>query len=173
MGDFNINLLRYNEDHSCTDFLDQFYSCSLILGITSPTRLTPWSKALIDNIFSTDTAKEVVAGNILTTLCNHLAQFFLFSIKRTKLESKASNYCRNFKRFNPKVFLLDLQNINCHATLNINKENVDDSFDWYLKIIEILLDTYAPIKKTIKKKVNATTTVNATTMVNKGNNDIT
>ena len=28
MGDFNINLLRYNEGHNSTDFLDQIYSCS-------------------------------------------------------------------------------------------------------------------------------------------------
>ena len=84
MGDFNINLLRYYEDHNSTDFLDQIYSCSLIPRITSPTRLTPRSKTLIDNIFSTDTANEVITGNILTTLSDHLAQFLLFPIKRAK-----------------------------------------------------------------------------------------
>ena len=61
MGDFNINLLRYNEDHNSTDFLDQIYSCSLIPRITSSTRLTPRLKTLIDNIFSTDTTNEVIA----------------------------------------------------------------------------------------------------------------
>ena len=30
----------------------------------SPTRLTSQSKTLTDNIFSTDTANEVIAGNI-------------------------------------------------------------------------------------------------------------
>ena len=46
MGNFNINLLRFNEDHNSTDFLDQVYSCSLVPHITSPTRLTPRSKTL-------------------------------------------------------------------------------------------------------------------------------
>ena len=133
MGDFNINLLRYNEDHNSTDFLDQIYSCSLIPRITSPTRVTPRSKTLIDNIFSTDTANEVIAGNILTTLSDHLAQFLLFSIKRTKLESKANNYCFNFKRFDPKVFLHDLQNIDWHAALKFNEENVDNSLVGFSK----------------------------------------
>ena len=68
MGDFNINLLRYKDDHNSTDFLDQIYSCSLIPRITFPTRLTPRSKTLIDNISATDTVNEVIAGNILTTL---------------------------------------------------------------------------------------------------------
>ena len=97
INDFNINLLRYNEDHNSTDFLDQIYSCSLIPRITSPTTLTPQSKALIGNIFSTDTASEVIAGNILTTLSDHLAQFLLFPIKRIKPRSKGNNlipkYC--------------------------------------------------------------------------------
>ena len=147
MGDFNINLLRYNEDHNSTDFLDQIYSCSLIPRITSPTRVTPRSKTLIDNIFSTDTANEVIAGNILTTLSDHLAQFLLFPIKRTKLESKANNYCRNFKRFDPKIFLHNLQNIDWCTALKPNEENVDDPFDWLFQITETLLDTYAPIEK--------------------------
>ena len=151
MGDFNINLLRYNKDHNSTDFLDQTYSCSLIRCITSPTCLTPQSKTLIDNIFSTDAANEVIAGNILTT-SDHLAQFLLFLIKRTKPESKANNYCRNFKRFDPKVFLQDLKNINWHTALKLDKENLDNSFDRFFQIIETLLDTYAPIEKLSRKK---------------------
>ena len=59
MGDFNINLLWYNEVHNSTDILDQIYFCSLVPCITFPARLTPWSKTPIDNIFSTDTANEV------------------------------------------------------------------------------------------------------------------
>ena len=91
MGDFNINLLRYNKDHNSPDFLGQIHSCTLIPRIKSPTRLTPRSKTLRDNIFSNDTANEVIAGNILTTLSDHLAQLLLFPIKRTKPESEANN----------------------------------------------------------------------------------
>ena len=52
MGDFNINLLRYNKDYNSSDFLDQIYSCSLIPCITSPTRLTPRSKTYRQYIFN-------------------------------------------------------------------------------------------------------------------------
>ena len=152
MGDFNINLLRYNENHNSTDFMNQIYSCSLKPCITSLTRLTPQSKTLIDNIFLTDTANEVIAGNILTTLSDHFAQLLLFPIKRTKPKSKANNYCHNFKRCDPKVFLQDLQNINWHTALNLDEENVDDSFDRFFQIIETFLDTYAPIEKLSRKK---------------------
>ena len=153
MGDFNINLLRCKDDHNSTDFLDQIYSCSLIPRITSPTRLTPRSKTRIDNISATDTVNEVIAGNILTTLYGYVAQFLLFPIKRTKPGSKTNNYCRNFKRFDPKVFLQDLQNINWHTALKLDEENVDNSFDRFFQTIETLLDTYSPMEKLSRKKL--------------------
>ena len=80
----------------------------------------------------------------LTTLSDHLAQFLLFPIKRTKPESKANNYCCNFKWFDPKVFLQDLQNIDWHTTLKLDEENVDN--------IKTFLDTSAPIEKLLRKK---------------------
>ena len=64
----------------------------------------------------------------------------------------ANNYCHNFKWFDPKVFLQDLQNIDWHRALKLNKENVDNSFDQLFQIIETLLDTYAPIEKLSRKK---------------------
>ena len=37
LGDFNIDLLKYEKDHNTEDFLDQKYSTSLVPHITSPT----------------------------------------------------------------------------------------------------------------------------------------
>ena len=76
----------------------------------------------------------------------------MFPIKRTKPESKANNYCCNFKRFDPKVFLQNLQNINWHTALKLDKENVNNSFYQFFPIIETLLDTYAPKEKLLRKK---------------------
>ena len=59
MGDFNADLVKYKNDSDTADFLDQIYASSLLPHITSPTCLSPRSKTLIDNIFSTDTSEEV------------------------------------------------------------------------------------------------------------------
>ena len=40
LGDFNIDLLKYEKDHNISDFLDQMYSASLVPHITFPTRVT-------------------------------------------------------------------------------------------------------------------------------------
>ena len=51
LGDFNINLLNYNEHQPTNEFLDSLVSNSIIPYILQPTRLTSHSKTLIDNIF--------------------------------------------------------------------------------------------------------------------------
>ena len=37
MGDFNADLLKYENDSDTDDFLDQIYASSLLSHITSPT----------------------------------------------------------------------------------------------------------------------------------------
>ena len=51
MGDFNADLLKYEDDANTADFLDKIYSTSLIPQKTSPTRTTPQSETLIDIFF--------------------------------------------------------------------------------------------------------------------------
>ena len=52
LGDFNKNLLNYEQDTSTNEFLDSL-SCHLFLPhILQPTRVRSNSKTLIDYIFS-------------------------------------------------------------------------------------------------------------------------
>ena len=52
LGDFNINLLNYNDHQPTNEFLDSLASNSFIPYILQPTRITSHSKTLTDNIFS-------------------------------------------------------------------------------------------------------------------------
>ena len=63
MGDFNVDLLKYEVDANTAVFLDKIYSTSLIPQITSSTRITSRSKTFIDNIFATDANAETLSGN--------------------------------------------------------------------------------------------------------------
>ena len=51
-GDFNIHLLKINEKISYANFLDMMTSNFLLPNITYPTRITPTTATIIDNIFS-------------------------------------------------------------------------------------------------------------------------
>ena len=52
LGDFNVNLLNYNEHNQTKEFLDSLASNSFIPLILQPTRITRHSNTFIDNIFS-------------------------------------------------------------------------------------------------------------------------
>ena len=58
MGDFNINLLNYDHHMETHDYVDTMFSNSLIPQITKPTRITPTTATLIDNIYSNDILSE-------------------------------------------------------------------------------------------------------------------
>ena len=88
MGDFNIDLLKTENDTEISGFLELIYTASLIPHITSPTRLNTRSKTLIDNIFSTTSDENICSGNIITSISDHLAQFLLFPTKAQKNKNK-------------------------------------------------------------------------------------
>jgi len=50
-GDYNINMLKINEQEHCSTFCDMFTSCNLFPQTTLPTRFTTRTGTLIDNLF--------------------------------------------------------------------------------------------------------------------------
>ena len=77
MGDFDIDLLKYETSTDSTTRLDSMYTNSLLPYISIPTRVTAHSKTLINNIFSNNIEDGLTSGNITTTITDHYAQFLL------------------------------------------------------------------------------------------------
>ena len=84
MGDFNVVLLKYEDDANTANFLYKTCSTSWIPQIISPTRMIPRLGTLIDNKFSTGANAEILSGNIVTIISDHLAQFLSFWIRPHK-----------------------------------------------------------------------------------------
>ena len=142
-----IDLLKYEKDHSTADFLDQMYSTSLVTHITYPTRTTSHSITLIDNVFSTDISENAISGNIVSSISDYLPQFLFLPIDQFKTNNNKSIYQRNFiKSFNQQIFLEDIQNLKWNNVLELEKKDIDNSFDKFFLMIEMLLGTYAPIQ---------------------------
>ena len=87
MGDFNIDILKYDRNCDSATFLDNMYENLLLPYITSPTRVTPRSQTLTDNIFSNIIAEDIISGNIMTTISDHYIQFVLF---KNQIKSKTN-----------------------------------------------------------------------------------
>ena len=75
LGDFNVNLLNYNEHNQTNEFLDSLASNSFIPLILQPTRITSHSNTLPDNIFSNVIDPGIISGNLTATISDHLLQF--------------------------------------------------------------------------------------------------
>ena len=80
LGDFNVNLLNYNEHNQTNEFLDSLASNSFIPLILQPTRITSHSNTLIDNIFSNVIDPDIISGNLTATISEHLPQFSIICL---------------------------------------------------------------------------------------------
>ena len=75
LGDFNVNLLNYNEHNQTNEFLDSLAFNLFIPLIFQPTRITSHSNTLIDSIYSNDINPDITSGNLTATISDHLPQF--------------------------------------------------------------------------------------------------
>ena len=96
IGDFNVNLLNYNEHNS------------LIPLILEPTRITSHSNTLIDNIFSNVIDPDIISGNLTATISDHLPQFAIVpNMFGNILGNKSNIHERDWSKFDREHFILD------------------------------------------------------------------
>ena len=130
LGDFNINLLNYNDHQPTNDFLDSLASNSFIPYILHPTRITSHSKTLIDNIFSNYIFHEIISGNISATISDHLPQFlFVPNILPNPSTQKSNFYERDWSKFKQENFIRDYFDTDWADLLQIDQQNVNLSMD--------------------------------------------
>ena len=94
-----------------------------------------------------------MSGNIVTSISDHLAQFLSLPIDQFKTNNNKNIYQRNLKSFNQQIFLEDIQNLNWNNILELENQDLDNSFNNFFLMIETVLDTYVPIKKLNKAEL--------------------
>ena len=86
LGDFNADLLKYDQNSNISDFLDLMYSSLLLSHILLPTRTKTTSETLMDNIFTNNYNSSFVSGNPVNTLSGHHAHFLIMGNQHSSLE---------------------------------------------------------------------------------------
>ena len=71
--------------------------------ISSPSRVTPRSQTLIDNIFLNKIEEERFSGNITTTVSDHYAQFLLLKDNNLPKRQKERKLIRDYKKIDKKT----------------------------------------------------------------------
>ena len=85
-SDYNINLLKLNEDELISDFFDLLTSHSMYPQITLPTRFSERHGTLIDNLFCklTKTILESRAGILIKQFSDHQPYLIFMYITQNK-----------------------------------------------------------------------------------------
>lgn len=152
LGDFNIDLLKFENSSSVSDFIDLTSSYNMSPQILLPTRVTETSKTLIDNIFINSLESTVTAGNLYNCISDHLPQF-LFMHNTTGKENLITQlFERNWSCFTENDFIKDFSKINWDKLIQDGSINIDYSFDSFMNSVEGLLDKHAPFVKLTKKQ---------------------
>ena len=121
--------------------------------ILQPTRITSHSNTLIDKIFSNVIDSNIISGNLTATISDHLPQFAIIPNMFGNISGNKSNiYERDWSKFDWENFILDYS-VDWEDLLKFDELNVDNSTKIYLDKINMLLDTYAPLKKINKYKL--------------------
>ena len=125
MGDFNINVLKYDHNTDSASFIDSLYTNFLLPYISTPSRVTTHSRTLIDNIFSNNIEDGLISANIISTISDHYAQFLLMKNMKIKQKETTDIYSHDFKNSNEVQFESELCNVDWKSILEINKNNVE------------------------------------------------
>ena len=154
LGDFNIDLMHYNEHKPTNEFLDSLASNSYLPYIIQPSRHTSHSRTFIDNIFSNVISKGIICGNITATISDHLPQFLISPSTFADPPSNKSNFFeRDWSNFEKENFVLAYFDIDWPNILKLDEKNVTLATNNFLDTINYVLNKYAPLKKVNKYKL--------------------
>ena len=101
----------------------------------------------LDNIFSSVIDPDI-SGTLTATISDHLPQFSTIPNMFGNIPgNKSIIYERAWSKFNRENFILDYFSVEWEDLLKIDELNADSSTKKFLDKINMLLDTYAPLKR--------------------------
>ena len=142
MGDFNVRLDKIETDRNAQEFSDIMHSFSLQPLIDKPSRITPTSSSLIDNIFTNQVSDKMHSGLLYTDLSDHLVTFAL-SHDNISFNASNSYLSRDFSETNRHRFTSFLREQSWNSLCVIDDPNL--ALDHFLDIITILYDLAFPL----------------------------
>ena len=149
LGDFNIDLLNYDQHSLTNECFDSLSSHMLLLHIVQPARTRKNSKTLIDNIYSNVITPN---NNNTATISDHLPQCLIAPDIFSKPPSTKLNISeRDWSKFDQDS--LDNLSVDWENLIKSNNGNVYQSIVCFLTKFNSFLGLYAPLKKNFQTKI--------------------
>ena len=154
IGDYNIDLMKTEEDSNTSTFFDSLTSNLFVPHIIYPTRITTTSRTLIDNIFSNSlNFSDGISGNLTISISDHLAQFLIINEEVVKIPNKHNLYKRDKRHFHKEEFVADILDTDWQNI--IRAEHNDPNLSFYLldTTVNSIIDKHMPLKKMTNKEL--------------------
>ena len=108
LGDFNVNLLKFEKYALANEFLDSLSPHMFLPYIVQPTRISTTCKTLIDNIFSNTHTLSFILGNHIESISDLLTQFLIVpDFLKISSPPRFYIYERDWSNFDQENFILD------------------------------------------------------------------
>ena len=150
LGDFNFDLLKFENHYPTNDFINIISSLCFQAHILQPTRITDHSKTLIDNIFFNSLEHFTISGNIIYDITDHLPNFLIFD-KFSSLHKNVKLYKRNYSTFNPQDMISEFQTINWQTVISSEQDSSSTLSSFY-NVMSTIIDKHIPVKQLSKRE---------------------
>ena len=155
MGDFNIDLLKYENCKYSQTLLQCMQSFSMLPTIDKTTRVYGSSATLMDNIFTNDLTNNISSGNIVTDTTDHFSQVCIVNVNKQKLPHTKKTKFMDYSSFNANKFINDLSSINWKE--DSGNCDVNKSFSHFYKTINHVVNKHAPLRDASVRKLKMLT----------------
>jgi Reverse transcriptase (RNA-dependent DNA polymerase) len=144
LGDFNIDILKYNSNSRATNYVDLLFSFGLLQVITKPTRCTDNSATLIDHVITNCNSECFTSAILSTQISDHFPIVHFIPQKTSKQSSKMLEK-RDFSAQKIELFKNALSSCNWNCVENsANAQTAYNTFsDTFLNFFHL----YFPLQK--------------------------
>ena len=142
MGDFNLNLLNCSDHQPTDDFVNTFLAYGHRPLIDKPTRITPHSATLIDNIF-TNNDQDITAGIMYVDITDHLPLFQITPFFFTNPPYGQKTYVtRDINNYTRRSFMSDIQLTDWSEVYQ--SQQAESAYDTFLSIFNRIYNFHFP-----------------------------
>lgn len=144
-GDFNLNLINYNQHSSTNDFISLLFSYSHYPLISKPTRITNHSATLIDNIFTNELETNVKSGILITDISDHFGIFSISNSHSESLSKPSVKLKRKFSEHNISNFSKSLSECNWDSLQQ--SSSPEESYNSFISTFSLHFNNHFPLKQ--------------------------
>ena len=151
--DTNLDLLKCETKEHINNYVHLLFSYFMIPHILQPTRFAGYSNpTLIDHIFCNYSNSNLLSGNLIPHITDHLPNFLIITELDVSLRTNANTYKINYSQFNKNKFLKSVEALKWDDLIS-SKPTTDEKYNsFHDKLLETI-DMHAPYTKLSKRKI--------------------